>query len=422
MESVSQKYPEKNPELQKIKQEFREQWRSSFRHLGSTQNGHFTREWTLRDFRDDIELLRNPNTDLFPFLRMILKDSAVRDQISKLFNRNPEEFWKNHNEIFIKEQCAYEEYMEQHYYKNLALDLEDNEEKFSINRFSDQELLNFLKIYNREIQIVKDVAEKRVALLRENFIPNLEKLSKLYSIELNRADIEFRFSDIEYNFFDEYNNKSFLSGETKDGDYCDNTHTVRVQLNYNNKFHASTLQHEHLHAVSGQENTVSLMNYSPKKYIFTHTTQRLGAKIERKNRKSNNFSWLNEAITEQLNIEIETNFPPDELDFPSSAYPKERELFNLILQGGEIPINPKYFYQAYFESDTENPEDAVHRKTLFEEIKKAYGSPIFLVRLDDIIGEFGIIKGLEMFKESGKEGIEKFWRESFVKEEVLLQE
>jgi hypothetical protein len=181
----------------------------------------------------------------------------------------------------------------------------------------------------------------------------------------------------------------------------------------------STLQHEHIHAVSGRKNVVSLISHDRgpgSKVYTTRSLPRLGASFEASKSHPKRFDWLNEAITEHINIDIKKEvIPADKYFSIDDSYYHERKMFELILAGGQEPIPARLFYQAYFESDTENPADLKHRKELYEGISRAYGSPRFLVELDDMIKEIGLKPAVETFKSAGRAGVEKWWKENFLK-------
>ncbi|MFZ4648722.1 MAG: hypothetical protein ACOYMB_03785 [Patescibacteria group bacterium] len=411
-ERISMVLPELNPEVQQLNKEYKNSWaRSGFEHIGSTQNGSFVREWNTREFRDQIKYLKTDDDIIF-YLRTILQDPKMCELFAKEMAVYPDEFWENSYEREESPNLKLNEYLEKHFWKALAV---EGEIRGVLKTLSDDFLLETLKVYNREIGRIRMETLEIIEQMRKDFMPNLEGFVERHSLVIDWPEIEHKFNTVSYDLFDQYScnkkNKHIA------GDYDKNSHIVRVEISPFSRVEFSTLQHEHIHAVSGRKNVINLMSrgsFDDKVYM-TRSIPRLGASFDHTSSHPDRFNWLNEAITEHINIDIKKEIIPKDQYFDSNdSYYHERKLFELILTSGKEPIPPRLFYQAYFESDTEKPVDLERRKELYDGISKAYNSPRFLVELDDMIKEIGLKPAIEIFKSSGQIGVQKWWEGNFL--------
>jgi hypothetical protein len=109
--------------------------------------------------------------------------------------------------------------------------------------------------------------------------------------------------------------------------------------------------------------------------------------------KYKKFVWLNEAITESQATELTGR--------ESTGYQTEIKLFKLISEKGLIPIDLKYFRDAYFEmkSSRDGGRSLEYWNELIKQIRIAYPhDEYFLNHLDDYIQKNGILKAIEIFE------------------------
>lgn len=408
-ERISMVLPELSPDVKQSNKERKNAWfKSGFDHIGSTKNGSYTREWNLHDFRDQIQYLKS-NDDVIFYLRTILQDHEMRDIFTEKLNVSPDEYWQN---TYLREEfpnLTREEYLEKDFWKSLA---NEGETQNILKKLPDDFLLETLKVYNKEINRIRTESLDTIDKMRQDFIPYFKNFTKKYNVEVNWEEIQHKFDTLSYDLFDQYHEDQ-CSGE-KTGDYEKYSHTARVEISPFSRISFSTLQHEHLHAVSGRKNVFNLAELSFGLLYTEHALPRLGVEFARSRSHPNRFKWLNEAITEHINIDMKKdNLKKDEYFEFENSYPDERKLFELILSRGQKPVAAKLFYQTYFESDAEDPTALKHRKELYQEISEAYGSPRFLIELDDMIKRINIKKATEIFKSSGKEGVHSWWLNKF---------
>jgi len=404
--------PELNPEVQQLNKEHKNYWlKSGFDHIGSTQNGSFVREWNVREFRDQIKYLKSEDDIIF-YLRTILQDSKMRDLFVEKMEVSLDEFWQNSYEREESPDLTRAEYLEKDFWKYLAVEAENQN---ILKDLPDDLLLETLKVYNQEINRIRTETLETIGQMRQDFMPNFKDFAKRHDLAVNWPEIDYKFKTVSYDLFDQYYAKN--NDKYKTGDYDKNSHIARVEMSPFSRVDFGTLQHEHLHAISGRKNVLSLISRGSfdSKVYMAHSIPRLGVSFSASSRHPERFKWLNEAITEDINIDIKKEvLPKDEYYEIDDSYWNERKLFGLVLANGQQPIPAHLFYQAYFESDTENPADLKHRQELYQEISKAYDSPKFLVELDDMVDKIGLKPTVEIFKSSGKAGVREWWLSEFV--------
>jgi|GEM_PF-1787163 len=412
-ERISMIMPELSPEVQKTNREQQEQLaKFGFRHIGSLQNGGFKRGWHLQDFREQIAYLRSDCDPTF-FTRVILQDKKMRETFVRVMNVDVNEFWKNDYIRDEQPELTKEEYLEKHFWKALAVEVSTEE---LLKKMPDDFLLETLKAYNRELERIKVETMERVAELSQEFLPDFQNFTEKHDLKVNWFEIKKRFNTVSYDLFDQYYREKIkaLHGSSPVGDYDPDVHQVRVEVSPFSRVQPEHLQHELVHAVSGRTNQMNLLYLGKSDYVVTRSLPRLGA------RRGHRFTWLNEAITEDINIDIQKDKSPDgKHDSWYESYDRERELFALVLKNGQKPLAPRLFYQAYFESDTGRDEDLVARKELYEAISEAYGSPRFLAELDDLVRQEGVKKAVEIFKAHGVSGVKDWWQTKFVDKEAV---
>jgi hypothetical protein len=409
-ERISITLPELNPEVQKLNKGYKDSWmRSGFDHIGSTQNGSLVREWNTREFRKQIEYLKTEN-DVSFYLRTILQDPKMRDLFIKEMNVSPEEYWENSYEREESPDMKREDFMAKDLWKHLAVEADVSG---ILKTLPDEFLLETLKVYNKEISRIRLETLETIDQMRQDFMPNFKGFVARNNLTVNWPEIENKFATVSYDLFDEYKNKS-RNGTPKSGDYDRDSHIARVEISPFSRVEFSTLQHEHIHAISGRKNVINLISYEQRpenKVYMTRSLPRLGLSFDRSRR----FNWLNEAVTERINMDIKKEVIPEDKYFSiDDSYYQERQLFELILSSGQEPIPARLFYQAYFESDTENPADLERRKELYEGISKAYGSPRFLMELDDLVREVSLKAAIQLFKSGGQARVRKWWADNFI--------
>ncbi len=410
-ERISMVLPELNPEVRQSNEKKKTGlFAAGFEHIGSTKNGSFTRNWDLHDFRDQIDYLK-AGEDVDFYFRVILQDPNLRDTFVKKLNVSVDDFWET---TYLREEhpeITKDEYLEKHFWKRLALDCSISG---IIKKLPDDFLLETLQVYNREITRIRAESLEKIDQMRQDFMPNFKDFTKRHELEVDWPEIENKFETVSYDLFDQYYQDKH--NEEKIGDYDRHSHMVRIGISASSQVPFGALQHEHLHAISGRKNIMSLVAHLNGQIRTEHNVPRLGAKFsDRPGSLPDRFSWLNEALTEDINIDIKKKvLPQNEYFTVDDGYPNERELFELVLTSGKQPIPKRLFYQAYFESDKENSADLKHREELYKAISQAYGSPRFLVELDDLVEKIGISEATEVFKSAGQAGVHDWWLKDFV--------
>lgn len=115
--------------------------------------------------------------------------------------------------------------------------------------------------------------------------------------------------------------------------------------------------------------------------------------------KKERFSWLDEAVTEDLTAKLLPNFQADN---DNKAYTEEVKLLNLLAK--TVGVEKKLFYDAYFENDFDekgNQGNLSARRELFKAINTTLGAG-FLREIDQRIkkdSKEGIVYALNKLRE-----------------------
>jgi hypothetical protein len=106
------------------------------------------------------------------------------------------------------------------------------------------------------------------------------------------------------------------------------------------------------------------------------------------------FTWLNEAVTENLSAHAVETKP--------SAYPDERKLLELLMTKGKKVIDKKVLTNAYFERRGYQANDNEGQKfwnLMRQEIRESYDhDPQFLIKLDILIQNKGIEEAIKLLE------------------------
>ncbi len=242
--------------------------------------------------------------------------------------------------------------------------------------------------------IVKIAERVWLPEFKNSFSEKLDILRQNGDLNISPEEVKKRLSDVQIFFFD----KGTKAGEKVDAKGANSRYStvhIEIDTNFNgdeNEFLADlqhTFNHEMLHAISGSLFLTTprhLGVFNTDKYrrglVFGPTI--MGDDIER-------FSWLNEAVTETLALEMDENKDTDFL-----SYKNERLLLSLLINGpvggSEQKIDKKKFYHAYFESYQEK-DSAENRLKYWKELIHSINSafyPGFLLKLDKLIKEKGV--------------------------------
>lgn len=222
------------------------------------------------------------------------------------------------------------------------------------------------------------------------------------TLPISYEELRERLANVEVRFMDVYSASS--SKKSKLADYTLKKHVVRMNISdlKDQESFSATLSHELLHAVSGRS-----FVYRPDKTdedLGSIKDQKLGLRFHGKHSR---FTWMNEAITEDLNVEIRGG--KDEAE--RRVYFHERGIVKLLRTAGENKIPEQILTDAYFENVNFDPKERMAKwKTLRAAINESF-YPRFLVDLDKHIEEHGVEVSVEKFYFEGAE--------SFRTDEVL---
>ncbi len=233
----------------------------------------------------------------------------------------------------------------------------------------------------------KEFQEQVLPELKITFEANFRKFTRKKSFPMNLREAGKRLAGLQVTHGD-FLNYGVLS--EKAGDYRPENHTATIETNDllivdesdKKAFLNHVFTHEIIHALSGEAIIGSFLFGN----LQRRSHQRVGLKI------SQNFNWLNEAVTENLTAMINGD--------KAAAYPKERKLLKLICSSARI--SEKDFIDAYFEDyilDAPPGKRLPAWHKLMERIETMTRKSGFLVGVDKIVREEGIDAAITLLEE-----------------------
>ncbi len=210
--------------------------------------------------------------------------------------------------------------------------------------------------------MLAEFKEKTLQAIKENKLPITQEL------------LEERMEDTRIYLAD-----AMSIGDCTNGDYSVKEGVVRVAYRDNEEAQKKTVFHEMLHALSGR--TVRLQGGD-----LDHQRNGLGFWVynSKGNKSGKQFRWLNEAVTEEITIELSEIEPED------AAYPRERKYLQELYNQG---VSKQLVYEAYFENYDADSQEKVpkwkelvhHIKDKYPEISDGKGSVEYLKKVEEEI-------------------------------------
>ena len=254
--------------------------------------------------------------------------------------------------------------------------------------------------HRKDFDVVrKKVEQEWLPGFKESFVNNLELLRQSGGLDLSPDEVAKKMDKVRVDFFSRY---SELAAKVKAPGVNTPFSSVFIELDpYDSRGDENlrpTLQHiynhEMFHVISG-----SLFLTTPRHLGIYNTAQhrqglsfgpKVGTDVESMEKKER-FTWLNEAVTENLALSISKDGADD-----FATYRAERVLLSLLINGpvgeGSVRVDRNKFYQAYFEDYKAEDSDEIRLKKwkeLIRSINEAY-YPGFLVKIDKLIKEKNI--------------------------------
>lgn len=268
------------------------------------------------------------------------------------------------------------------------------ERLFNPDQIGDKDYIRILKHHrDRFIKKVNIFEEKKPHYMR-TFFNRLHDASFIPDYVGQLAEVRLRNTSIT--LVDALNAKL----DEKFGSFSINQNKLVIAEQVPEELEEHVFTHEALHAISGR--TILEKSYflsdqeNEENEIYSHGDimhQRVGLKMFDEERFFNSFHWLNEAVTEQLTLDLLNKND-------SWAYKRERELLTLLRENGAATIPLDLFVKAYFENfDPSKPpgERIPEWKKLYRSINEAY-APGFLTKLDAFIKGNGLKETIELLK------------------------
>jgi len=201
--------------------------------------------------------------------------------------------------------------------------------------------------------------EKALEAIKENKLP------------INQEYLEERIGETRI-----YLGDNMSLGECVNGDYDLEDGVVRIAYRDNKNAQEKTVFHEMIHALSGRTVRLKGGNLDHQRFGLGFSTY-----DKQGNKNGKQFRWLNEAVTEEITIELSG------LDHTYASYSVERKyLHDLYSQG----VSKKLIYDAYFENyDPDSKEKVPKWKELISQIKDTHPT------IEDRVGSVEYLKKVE---------------------------
>jgi hypothetical protein len=269
-----------------------------------------------------------------------------------------------------------------------------------ISRMSDKAYQYVLNI-NAELHDVRRAEiENKIPELKERFLAKIRLWIKEQKIPITDDQLDARIADLEFDVMDPFSSRY---EKAMAGCFLPSTNHVVLASSNAGAYLPHVFDHEMFHAISGRTDERESDEYDEEArldsvrsgvsfdFLFSEGDQSESFKLIRR------FSWLNEAITEGLNVALNSG------ENYEGVYRKERDLYELIRTSGSIQLPESVFLGAYFEDyDPDAPANVPKWKELGEAIASAY-QPGFLVKLDQYIEKHGIQEAIRVLKSDWRE-------------------
>lgn len=272
-------------------------------------------------------------------------------------------------------------------------------------------VINFLERHENKITKKQEQILKKLEIFKKKIVELLREKSGKGILPIPDDVLMERLESLKIETLDDLSAK--LSERW--GDYVASTHTIRVSTGVPEEDLEDIYVHEIMHAISGQ---IEEREATDESSFLGRNILKSGVRCHEKIDSSSgesidagspSFSWLNEALTEQLTIDL--------LELKdSSHYIEERALLKKLLS---IGISIEMFKGAYFENYKDRGQGQ-HRlpktKELFSFINNNFGGG-FLVKLDLYITRVGVSQTLKEWEKQGSEfpAFLKSWVDEYYK-------
>lgn len=240
---------------------------------------------------------------------------------------------------------------------------------------------------------IKKVAEKEwLPEFKAQFLEKIEALIQSGELNITVEELDKRMSGVKISFF----NQGTMASEALDAGGAYNSDQILVGIDLHGQKDDQAVKadsqhifnHEMLHAISG---ALHVTRVKPSG-LYRTQRERTGLKFQSTGENEfERFTWLNEALTETLALELDKN-----IDRDLAPYRPERTLLSLLINGpaggGVAGVGRNKFSHAYFEN-YEPKDEPAERLKFWKELSRSISEtyyPGFLVDIDKMIKERGI--------------------------------
>ena len=238
----------------------------------------------------------------------------------------------------------------------------------------------------------KEFSEETFPKLREFFLARLPELIKS-GVPVDLEEAAVRANEMKGYLADSLGTARMEPGISG----TSNAQTGRIGLSdsvTDSKKIEEIVFHELMHAISGKSPVLETNDPNP---MIRIQNDRSGVSFMKQKSIPPRFTWLDEAVTEELTLKVAGKVPKQ-----NEVYKQEIAMLGLLRVQGKKPIPDNTVYAAYFEGyDTADPERVPAWKEFAKSVAEAY-DPKLLLQLDKLVQEQGIDKALEIFHKDWK--------------------
>ena len=349
------------------------------------------------------------------------KISRITDSVSDVDNPELSKYTRDKSFMALPEEQKMKDanYVKilRKFYKDKSLDGNLDEKQVAV--FLDILKANKEGIFYQARELFRDSISKSVAEFKDSMIESINN----GDLPISQDELEKRMKNLTFGLVDPL--ISTLQGASGAAYHSlGQTHIDISTLLYGEEI-KSTVFHELLHAISGKSNNHGEDSGSDKvvdKIGLSFSPQK-GEGIVYNDFLLNRFSWLNEAMTENLTMEFDVQKNGEDIPSEKRSYLFERKLLAKLIKNG---ISDETLRQAYFEQ-YKLTEPGEHRQPNMQKMFKEVGDKFykgFFVDLDDYIsfitqgGDDGVQVAFEEWERIGDEftDVLREWKKGRVEE------
>ncbi|HEY4480104.1 MAG TPA: hypothetical protein VJB58_01370 [Candidatus Paceibacterota bacterium] len=393
MEGLPKSKPERissySPEYREIREKMRERVPESARIFGESEledvdnmrkHIEILKDWigeekdeeNIKKWKEHIEAFERYSQNNISRLKERLREAVKRGPVDTIpffevasVSENIEQMLRSEVDYFdkIEKKIGYDE-------DTLFILFEDG-------LVSDKVFEEMVRVYVKLWEKRQEQFHERIPQILATFRDNALQAIKEGKLPITEELLEERMGDTRVYLADDLQIKQCTSG-----DYDVGEGAIRVAYRENIEAQEKTVFHEMIHALSGRTILIEEKGYFPDE-MLEH--QRVGFRFNVYDKNGDwagkRFRWLNEAVTEEIAVELSKANPEHQ------SYHAEREKLKELYDSG---LSKKLVYEAYFENYDPDSKDKIPKwKGLIKTISN----------IESLIGNISATKHLKNIEE-----------------------